>query len=207
MSWKQTKDFVIKNAGTKKYWCLQNVRLGYNIAPKYETAWDAWKGTVQHTDKAPAGVAIPLFFSWTGKVDGVTKNWGHVAVRLKDGRIWTDGKYYKTTAELIKNYLPAGKYVGWGETLNGARVVQKSAAPKTYTEAQYQAVVKERDVALAKVKTLNMQVETLAAELAERDKAIKIKDARIASLEAQVGDATKWQTLGVLLRELLGLNK
>ena len=126
MSYKQIVGFNPAIAGTTKYLCLSNVRKGYGIAAKYASAWQAWQNTQQHTDAIPGGVAVPVFWEWTGTVDGITANYGHIAVSLPDGRVWTDGKYYANTATLNTSYLAGrGKYVGWGETLNGVRVVEQ----------------------------------------------------------------------------------
>jgi len=126
VSYKQIVGFNPAIAGTTKYLCLSNVRKGYGIAAKYASAWQAWQNTQQHTDAIPGGVAVPVFWEWTGTVDGITANYGHIAVSLPDGRVWTDGKYYANTATLNTSYLAGrGKYVGWGETLNGVRVVEQ----------------------------------------------------------------------------------
>lgn len=122
----QVKPFVVANAGTTKYLCLANVRLGYGISALYLTATKAWKGTLQHPDRNfPAGCAVPVFWSLFLTLDGVYEDYGHVAVRLADGRIWTDGRYYNSVDELNSSYLGGkGKYLGWGETLNNVTVVK-----------------------------------------------------------------------------------
>lgn len=131
MSYKQIVGFNPAIAGTTKYLCLSNVRKGYGIAAKYASAWQAWQNTQQHTDAIPGGVAVPVFWEWTGTVDGITANYGHIAVSLPDGRVWTDGKYYANTATLNTSYLAGrGKYVGWGETLNGTRIVEQVSQPQ-----------------------------------------------------------------------------
>lgn len=120
----QVKPFVIANAGTTKYLCLSNVRKGYGIPALHEYAYQDWQNNVQHKDQNfPPGCSVPVYFNWTGAVDGVTKNWGHIAVRLADGRIWTDGKYYANVNELSKNYLGGQAYLGWGEEVNNVKVV------------------------------------------------------------------------------------
>jgi hypothetical protein len=123
----QVKPFVIANAGTTKYLCLQNVRLGYGIPAYYLTATKAWNGTQQHRDRNfPAGCDVPVFYSWTGTVDGVRDNYGHIAVRLADGRVWSDGKYFANVDALVGSYLSNGSYLGWGESVNNVTVVKPS---------------------------------------------------------------------------------
>jgi len=125
----QVKPFIIANAGTKPYWCLQNVRQGYGIPAKWDYALLDWQNNVQHKDQNyPAGCSVPVYFNWTGNVGGVTKNWGHIAVRLADGRIWTDGKYYANVSALSTNYLRGGSYLGWGELVNNVRVVTQEVS-------------------------------------------------------------------------------
>jgi hypothetical protein len=124
----QVKPFVIANAGTTKYLCLQNVRLGYGIPAHYLTATKAWNGTEQHRDRNfPAGCDVPVFYSWTGTVDGVKDNYGHIAVRLADGRVWSDGKYFANVDALIGSYLSNGSYLGWGESVNNVKVIKEAS--------------------------------------------------------------------------------
>lgn len=123
MGYRQTRDFNPAIAGTVKGMCLKNVRLGYGIAPKYADATTAWNNTQQHRVRTvPAGLEIPLFYSYTVTIGGVRKNYGHINVRLADGRVWSDGEYFSS----IDHYeaLRAPIYLGWGESVNGIRVVE-----------------------------------------------------------------------------------
>lgn len=121
----QVKHFNPALGGTTKYLCLSNVRKGYSIPALHQYAKQDWDNNVQHKDRNfPQGCSVPVYWSWTGKVDGVTKDWGHIAVRLPDGRIWTDGRYYANVDTLNTNYLSGkGTYLGWGELVNKVRVV------------------------------------------------------------------------------------
>lgn len=126
----QVRPFVIANASTDKYWCLQNVRRGYGIPAYYSTARKAWNGTQQHKDRNfPAGCAVPVFWSLHLTLDGVYADYGHIAVRLADGRIWTDGRYYANVDTLNAGYLGGkGVYLGWGESVNNVKVIGESMA-------------------------------------------------------------------------------
>lgn len=131
----QVKPFIIANAGTTKYMCLSNVRKGYGIPALHEYAYQDWQNNVQHKDQNfPSGCSVPVYFNWTGAVGGVTKNWGHVGVRLADGRIWTDGKYYANVSELSKNYLGGQAYLGWGEQINNVKVVTEVSMAETIND-------------------------------------------------------------------------
>lgn len=137
MAWSQLKQFNLSTAGTKKYWCLQNVRLGYGLPAKYPTARSDWNNNLkQHKNKTfPVGVAVPVYWSLTLTLDGVTADYGHIAVRMPDGRIWTDGIFYANVDSLNRYYLNGrGIYLGWGESVEGIRVVKEiSMSPKTPT--------------------------------------------------------------------------
>lgn len=116
----QTRAFNQNKAGSKKGWCLQNVRLGYDIAPKYASAWEAWKNSPQFTSAIPTGVSVPIYFWW-----GV---YGHIGVQLPDGRFWSDGVVYRNlTAYRVTH--PAVIYRGWSTHVNGVEVIKD--APQT----------------------------------------------------------------------------
>lgn len=122
MSWNQIKPFDTKKAGNKAGMCLMNVRLGYGIAPKYGSAWEAWKHTQQHGNKiVPKGVDVPLFYDYTDKKGN---RYGHINVRLKDGRVWNDGKAF-ANLDAFLNAWSNVKYVGWGESVNDVRVIRE----------------------------------------------------------------------------------
>lgn len=126
----QVKPFNPAIAGTTKYMCLQNVRLGYSIPAYYQTAKKAWNGTQQHPDRNfPQGCAVPVFWSLFLTLDGKYEDYGHIGVRLADGRIWTDGRYYANVDTLNSSYLGGkGTYLGWGESVNNVKVVGGSMA-------------------------------------------------------------------------------
>lgn len=117
--WKQVKDFSIKNAGTRKGWCLQNVRLGYGIRAKYASAWAAWLALpVKHTDRNfPKGVDTPIYFYYKNA------NNGHIGVLLANGKFWSDGDIYASLEAYEKKH-PAVKFRGWGEAVNDKRVIK-----------------------------------------------------------------------------------
>lgn len=114
--------FDPNKGGSTPNLCLNNVRLGYGIANKYGSAWQAWQHTQQHADRnIPAGLAVPLFYSYTATIDGVTENYGHINVQLPDGRVWSDGNYYASIEAYTANHSP--KFVGWGESVNDFKII------------------------------------------------------------------------------------
>ena len=114
--YKQTRAFNQNRGGSAKGWCLRNVRLGYEIGPKYASAWQAWQNTKQFTSSIPTGVAVPVYF-WWGK-------YGHIGVQLPDGRFWSDGTVYRSLWAYRVSH-PAVIYRGWSTHVNGVEVIRK----------------------------------------------------------------------------------
>lgn len=115
--------FNQQNAGKVPNLCLDNVRRGYGISNKYASAWEAWEHTEQHTDRdIPNGLDVPLYYSYTTTIDGVTENYGHINVRLANGTVWSDGNIYASIDAYTANHYP--KFVGWGESVNDFKVIE-----------------------------------------------------------------------------------
>lgn len=123
MSWQQVKKFDQAKAGKIKNFCLANVTKGYGVPNKYASAWESWQNTKQHQDGAPLGVDVPVYFSYTATIDGINKNWGHIGVSLANGKFWSDGVVYPSIGIYTAGHSP--KYVGWGESVNGVKVITK----------------------------------------------------------------------------------
>lgn len=116
--------FDPSKGGTTPDLCLANVCAGYGIANKYGSAWEAWGHTQQHPERdVPTGVAVPIFYSYTTTLDGVTKNYGHINVQLPDGRVWSDGNIYLSIDAYVENHAPV--FVGWGESVNDIKVIEE----------------------------------------------------------------------------------
>jgi len=122
MGWKQIKSFSVSKMGTKKGWCLQNVRLGFGItAGKYTSAKAdmlAQKagGTLHVGNNVPTNVAVPIYIDTTSKYE-------HVVVS-DHGVIYSDGKR-------ISDGLKVFTVFGWGELCDGVRVVEATSEPNT----------------------------------------------------------------------------
>lgn len=118
MGWKQVRNFDLSKMGKKKGYCLQNVRLAYDIPSKYVNAKEAMEaskrqGTFHEGLDIPTDVAIPIFAE-TGSPDG------HVMVD-DHGTVYSDGEW-----------LPSFKgmtLLGWSETLNDVRIVEWVSEP------------------------------------------------------------------------------
>lgn len=113
MGWKQVKNFDLSKMGKRQGYCLQNVRLAYDIPAKYSDAKSAMnasknQGTFHDGLDIPTDVDIPIFAD-TGSP------YGHVMVD-NHGTVYSDGEY-----------LPSFKgmrVLGWSETLNDVRIVE-----------------------------------------------------------------------------------
>lgn len=118
MGWKQIKPFNLSKMGTRPNYCLQNVRLAYDIPPKYADAKSAMiaskkQGTFHEGLDIPTDVDIPIFAE-TGSP------YGHVMVDAH-GTVYSDGKYLPSFKGM--------KVLGWSETLNDVRIVERVTKP------------------------------------------------------------------------------
>lgn len=125
MAWKQIRNFDINKMGKKPGYCLQNVRLGYGIAPKYtdaKTDMEANKnaGTLHDISTLPTNVAVPVYLD-------VTSVYEHIIVS-DHGTLYSDGKRLTS--------LKGFKVFGWGESVNGVRVVEHVAEPAKKTNEE-----------------------------------------------------------------------
>jgi uncharacterized protein YraI len=116
----QVRRFDRSKAGRQAGWCLRNVRMGYSIAPVHPDAWTAWNNTPQKRNRTiPTGVDVPLYYDYTTGGN----RYGHINVRLADGRIWNDGNYFANLAAFERAWSNV-KYVGWSTHVNGVEVIK-----------------------------------------------------------------------------------
>lgn len=113
MAWKQKQPFDLSKMGTRPGYCLQNVRLAFDVPPLYYDAKAAMlanknAGTLHDISTLPTNVAVPVF------VDTASIN-EHVEA-ADHGVFYSDGK------RLSNPY--AQTFFGWGETLNDVRIVE-----------------------------------------------------------------------------------
>lgn len=195
---KQVKSFNQSKGGKVPNFCLRNVRLGFAIPALYDDAWTAWKNTEQHKNRTIPKLDVPLYYSYTATIGGVRKNYGHINVRLKDGRIWNDGKIFASLSAFEKAWSNV-KYVGWGESINKVKVIEDDMYKDQTAKYWHDWGQTKNKYFLARKK----QAIEQQAKIAELDKALVIKDKEIDRLNSLVGDSTKWNTLKTLLKELL----
>lgn len=118
MKYKQLVKFELKKMGTKKDWCLANVRAGFGIPAKYGDAKEAMlaskeAGHLHSIDTLPTDVSVPVFID-------TPSIWEHVIVSDK-GKFYSDGK------ELTS--LDGLTVFGWSESLNDVRIVEPVEEP------------------------------------------------------------------------------
>ena len=196
MAWKQTMGFDLGKMGTTPGMCLQNVRVGYGIGPKYASARDAMnaskrEGTFHEGLDIPTDVAVPIFAE-TGSP------YAHVMVDYY-GDVYSDGKHLSTLKDMI--------VLGWSETLNDARVVEwveepaPAPAPEPTPEpAPAEERFKEGDVVEAKVTTVDKKNSKVTLSI----KALEIEEEK-KTLE-EYSSATGNSALGDALGEALKKN-
>ncbi|MFN3004973.1 hypothetical protein [Mycolicibacterium wolinskyi] len=114
--------------------CLSYSRRAFGAPAVEPTAWDAWtKAKYRHEDRAfPEGVAHPVWFYWKNKLPGdtVAQEYGHVAVRKADGKIWSSplsgvGRaWFNSVDDLVRAFGGGMRYVGWSEDISGVKVIE-----------------------------------------------------------------------------------
>lgn len=119
--WEQVRSFNVSKMGTKKGYCLQNVRLGFGIPAKYPSAKADMEanrnaGTLHPINTLPTNVAVPVYVDTNNQYE-------HVIV-CDRGTYYSDGKRLTS--------INGMKFFGWGELCEGVRVVKYvSDAPST----------------------------------------------------------------------------
>lgn len=114
--------------------CLNYAQKVYHVPHKYDSAWANWEASpTKHTDAIPTDVAVPCWFSYSARIAGIYKNWGHVVVSVP-GKGFYSSPYadrigfdvLKSIAEIERKYSIGGtvKYVGWTEDIADVKVVE-----------------------------------------------------------------------------------
>lgn len=125
MAYKQVKLFDINKMGKRKGYCLQNVREGFGIGKKYADAKvdmlaNKAAGTLHDISSLPTDVAVPVYLD-------TSSSYEHIIVS-DHGTLYSDGKQLTSLAGL--------KVFGWGESINGVRVVEYVPEPAKKTNEQ-----------------------------------------------------------------------
>ncbi len=119
-------------------WCLRLVRNAFSIGSRYEYAWQSWEASpTKHTDGLPGDVAVPVWFTWEGTIDGKKRNWGDVAIHVPGRGVFgtplkgggNSNRWWPDVDARARAIGGGARYVGWTEDVNGARVVEPSPPP------------------------------------------------------------------------------
>lgn len=114
--------------------CLQYARRVFSAPVVEATAWEGWtRSKYRHENREfPSGLAVPVWFDWWGQLPGDEQKfqYGHAAVRLSDGSVWSSplsGKgraRFGSVDELTRAFGGGMKYVGWSEDISEVKVVE-----------------------------------------------------------------------------------
>ncbi len=158
MSYQQVRRFDQTKAGRVIGLCLRNVRLGYGIASKYNSAWQSWLNAPQKTTTIPTGLDIPVYFSYIATINGVRANYGHIGVRLANGRFWSDGKTFLNLTTFRALHWNT-RYVGWSDEVNDVKVIKASTTTPVYHTVKagetVTSICAKYGITLTKFKQLN----------------------------------------------------
>lgn len=133
MSWTQTRKVNVNVPCTPGY-CLTYVQDVFGIPAKKPSAIADWNAnTYNHANSVfPAGVAVPVWF--TGR-SGALKQYGHVAVRMADGSVWSCSHPTNKTPmhfasiQALNNYYSGQLiYLGWTEDVEEVVVAKEVTA-------------------------------------------------------------------------------
>lgn len=153
MAWTQ---LIQPNLGVKGTLgnCLMYSREVFGIAKKYDSAWEGWSNSaLKHGDQSFPSVAVPVWFEHWGTYGSPPKygNWGHVAVRMPNGQIYSSPYNSRTSHAVLSSIqevekLYKCKYVGWSEDVNGVRVAKPGGDPPMAPDEENEAyqIVLER---------------------------------------------------------------
>tara|TARA_R110000782_G_scaffold72294_3_gene144825 strand:- start:2150 stop:2740 length:591 start_codon:yes stop_codon:yes gene_type:complete len=136
MGWNQ---LVTPNYNTQDYagWCLRHTRVALG-APSYApTAWDAWlREPAKRETRDMPSADVPVFFSFWGTYNGISKNWGHTGIyQASTGRVFSSpgsgygNKWFASIEQACSSW--GLTYVGWSESLAGKQIVSFSGDAPT----------------------------------------------------------------------------
>jgi hypothetical protein len=133
MAWTQLVDPRLDTTDTPGS-CLRFLQTAFNTRAQHYSAFIAYGATqYKHFGRIMPNVAVPVWFTWYGTVNGDTRQWGHVAVWVPSvGKFlssplwWSAGKSSQWVDSLddFTRILGAScKFLAWSEDLNGTQIV------------------------------------------------------------------------------------
>jgi len=102
------------------YWCLKFSLDAYRIGAGRTVAgagwarlwWDQRPAQQRRGDLNPPKGAL-VFWNWTGTVDGIYRNWGHVGVSVGDGRVVSSLFAGRRGVHVFRLTDARSNYLGW----------------------------------------------------------------------------------------------
>lgn len=99
----------------------------------FQWARQAWDGQAnKHSGHPPLGISVPIWHDYWATLSGVYRNWGHVSIRLTDGRVlsspfptYGNGQRVFSSIGEMESVMGLGSYLGWTESMDGTRVVEE----------------------------------------------------------------------------------
>ncbi len=168
--------------------CLAYVGEVFGLAS--ENTPDAWLGWLstqfKHTGPIP-NLSVPVWFSWTGTIGGVTQNWGHVAVSTPSG-VYTNPlsgsghKVFPSVPALEQAY--GVKYVGWSEDISNLKVIGDNMQPQIdelntqldNTNKALDGEIAARTALEGQLNTTNKALDTLTTRVAKLEQGPPVSD-------------------------------
>lgn len=132
-------------------WCLRLVLRSFDFSSGAEFARQEWdRNTTKRTDALPTDVAVPVFYSWVGTIDGIKRDWGDVAIHVPGRGVFgtpmrPSGKSNRWDPSVEARRIAIGgnaQYLGWTESLNGIKLIEK---------AQEEEMITKDDVGLLRI--------------------------------------------------------
>lgn len=114
MAFKQLLNFDVQKMGSKKGYCLMNVRLGFDIpngtykSAKADMEAQIAEGTFHRGELPPSNIAAPIYFDTSSPYEHVMAD--------------DHGIYYSDKKRVAS--LVGWNLLGWGEKCDGVRVVE-----------------------------------------------------------------------------------
>jgi hypothetical protein len=130
VTWTQLRQPGV-NKPCRPGWCLVYVQDVFGIPAKQPSALADWQAnTYNHADQDfPEGVAVPIWFSGRS---GDLKLYGHVAVRMSDGSVWSashptsDQPMHFNSIDALNSYYGGQLiYLGWSEDVEDVLVIEQ----------------------------------------------------------------------------------
>ena len=101
------------------YWCLKFAADAYRSTSRqipgaeYAKLWWDQRRAAQHVGDMNAPRGAFVFWSWTGTIDGVRRDWGHVGISRGDGTMVTSRFGGVAGIRIVRISDYRTNYLGW----------------------------------------------------------------------------------------------